>query len=66
VSDRDSSSLRELQRSGLLPGVSIIVEPGTRNASLLVRICGATEPIRLSQRLAGEILVTPNSIFGRT
>ena len=56
VSDRDSSALREIQRLGLMPGVSVVVEPGTRNASLLIRI-GSGEAIRLSQRLAGEIAV---------
>jgi DtxR family transcriptional regulator, Mn-dependent transcriptional regulator len=57
VSDRDSSALREMQRLGLMPGASLVVEPGTRNASISIRIRGAREPIRLSQRLAGEISV---------
>lgn len=57
VSDRDSSALREIQRLGLMPGASLVVQPGTRNASILIRIGGGTEPIRLSQRLAGEISV---------
>jgi DtxR family Mn-dependent transcriptional regulator len=56
VSDRDSSALRELQRLGLMPGVSVLVEPGTRNASVPIRI-GGNVPIRLSQRLAREISV---------
>jgi DtxR family Mn-dependent transcriptional regulator len=57
VSDRDPSALREIQRLGLMPGVSIAVEPGTRSASLMVRIDGMEEPVRLSQRLAAEISV---------
>ncbi len=61
VSDRDSSALREIQRLGLLPGVSVVVEPGTRSASLLIRIAGGSEPVRLSQRLAAEISVTAYS-----
>jgi DtxR family Mn-dependent transcriptional regulator len=58
VSDRDSSALREMQRMGLMPGVSVVLEPGTRNASILIRIDGQSEPVRLSQRLASDILVT--------
>jgi DtxR family Mn-dependent transcriptional regulator len=58
VSDRDSSALRELQRMGLIPGVSLIVEPGaSNNSSLQVRIRGGSEPVRLSQRLANGISV---------
>src|SRR5947209_5261855 len=53
VSDRDSSSLRELQRLGLVPGASLVVEPNSRSGSVLIRIRGESEPIRLSQRLAG-------------
>ncbi len=59
VSDRDSSALREIERLGLLPGVRVVVEPGNRNASLLIRIGGASEPVRLSERLAGGISVVP-------
>ena len=57
VSDRDSSALRELQRLGLVPGASLVVEPGARKASILIRVRGGSEPLRLSQRLAGEISV---------
>jgi DtxR family Mn-dependent transcriptional regulator len=57
VSDRDSSALREMQRLGLMPGVRLMVEPSTRNASLLIRIGGGSEPIRLSQTLATDISV---------
>jgi DtxR family Mn-dependent transcriptional regulator len=56
VSDRDATALREMHRLGLTPGTGLIVEPGTRHASLLVRITG--KPLaRLSYELAGEILV---------
>ncbi len=60
VSDRDSSALRELQRLGLMPGTGVLVEAGTRNASVSVRI-GGSEPIRLSQRLAREISVVADA-----
>jgi DtxR family Mn-dependent transcriptional regulator len=56
VSDRNASALREMKRMGLVPGTSLIVEPGTRNASLVVRI-GGNPPSRLSRELAAEILV---------
>jgi DtxR family Mn-dependent transcriptional regulator len=60
VSDRDPSRLREMERLGLRPGVSIVVEAGVRSASLLVRIGGHTSSLRLSHELAGEISVVPD------
>ena len=57
VSDRDPSRLRQMERLGLRPGVSIVVEAGVRNASLLVRIGGRASAVRLSQELAGGISV---------
>jgi DtxR family Mn-dependent transcriptional regulator len=56
VSDRDPHALREMKRMGLVPGTSLIVEPGTRHASLLVRM-GGKGPLRLSRELASEIKV---------
>jgi DtxR family Mn-dependent transcriptional regulator len=56
VSDRDSTALREMKRLGLTPGTGLIVDPGARRASLLVRI-GGNPPSRLSHELAGAILV---------
>ena len=61
VSDRDSPGLRELQRLGLMPGARLAIEPGTRTASILIRIRGGSEAIRLSERLAAEILVVADS-----
>ena len=61
VSDRDPSRLREMERLGLRPGVSIVVEAGVRNASLLVRIDGRAGAVRLNQALAGEISVVPET-----
>ncbi len=58
VSDRDPSLLREMKRLGISPGVRIVLDPGVRNASLLVRIGSVTSAVRLSQSLAGEILVS--------
>jgi hypothetical protein len=45
-----------MQRLGLTPGTGLIVDPGARHASLLVRIAGKL-PARLSQELAAGILV---------
>jgi DtxR family transcriptional regulator, Mn-dependent transcriptional regulator len=56
VSDRDPDALREMKRRELVPGTTVIVEPGTRHASLLVRI-GGNAPSRLSRELASEIRV---------
>jgi DtxR family Mn-dependent transcriptional regulator len=57
VSDRDPATLRELQRLGLMPGVTVAVEPGTRSASLIVRIGQGEERVRLSRRVAGGVSV---------
>jgi DtxR family Mn-dependent transcriptional regulator len=56
VSDRDSSALREMKRMGLVPGAGVTVEPGTRHASLVVRVWGK-DPARLGCELAAEIMV---------
>ena len=59
VSDRHPARLREMKRLGLSPGVRIVLDPGVRNASLLVRIGSGADAVRLNQRLAGEIWVSP-------
>jgi DtxR family Mn-dependent transcriptional regulator len=56
VSDRDPNALREMKRMGLVPGTHVIVEAGTRHASLLVRV-GGKAAARLSRELASEIKV---------
>ena len=57
VGDRDPAALRELKRLELLPNVALTVEQANPNASVLVRIVGRTESIRLSTELASQILV---------
>jgi DtxR family transcriptional regulator, Mn-dependent transcriptional regulator len=57
VSDRDAAALREMERLGLLPGVSVLVEAGTRGASLMVRIGDAAQSIRLNQELGNAVSV---------
>jgi len=58
VSDRDPNALREMKRMGLVPGTTVTVETGTRQASLVVRI-GEKASSRLSRGLASEIKVIP-------
>ena len=65
VSDRDPASLRELARLGLRPGVKIILDPGVRNASLLLRIGSGGNSVRLNKKLAAEIYVSPGSAESR-
>jgi len=57
VSDRDPAALREMTRLGLRPGVPILVEAGTRGASLRIRIGDRAESVRLSGPLAAGISV---------
>jgi Fe2+ transport system protein FeoA len=56
VSDRNSASLRELERLGLLPGVALAVEKNS-NSSLVVRVESRGESTRLDRDLANCILV---------
>ena len=56
VSDRDPNALREMKRLGLLPGTRVMVEPGTRHASLIVMI-GEKARSRLSRELASQVKV---------
>jgi len=60
VSDRNATALREMKRLGLTPGAGLMVQPGRRNASLLVSI-GGKPPFRVSHELASEILVLAES-----
>jgi DtxR family Mn-dependent transcriptional regulator len=57
VSDRDASELRKLERLGLKPGVSVLVEAGVRSASLLVRVGDEPAARRLSPQMASRISV---------
>jgi DtxR family transcriptional regulator, Mn-dependent transcriptional regulator len=57
VSDRDPAALREMNRLGVKPGVSIAVEAGARSASLRVRIGNRGDLVRLNQSLAAGISV---------
>jgi DtxR family Mn-dependent transcriptional regulator len=61
VSDRHPALLRELARLGLRPGVKIILDPGVRNTSLLLRIGSGGTPVRLNKKLAAEIYVSTDS-----
>jgi hypothetical protein len=61
VSDRDPALLRELARLGLRPGVKVILDPGVRSPSLLLRIDLGGNSVRLNKELAAEIYVSPRS-----
>lgn len=60
VSDRSAIALRELDRLGLIPGVTLMVEQKNSTASLAIRLESRRDPIRLSNDLACSILVAPN------
>jgi FeoA domain len=57
VGDRNPAILRELQRLELMPKVSLLVERRVPNASLLVRVAGRSQPIRLSNEVAQQVMV---------
>jgi len=57
VSDRNPAALRDMERLGLMPGAHLVVEAGTRSASLRVKIDNNIETVRLNQNLAREIWV---------
>jgi DtxR family Mn-dependent transcriptional regulator len=57
VSDQEPAMLRELRGLGLVPGTKLVIERKTPNASLLVRIDGQKEAVRLSDGLASQIAV---------
>jgi DtxR family Mn-dependent transcriptional regulator len=57
VGDRDSAALRELQRLELLPNVSLVVDRRNPSTSVVVRINGRGQPIRLSNEIAEQVLV---------
>jgi DtxR family Mn-dependent transcriptional regulator len=58
VRDRDPAALRELQKLNLVPNVALVVERRNPNASVLVRLAGGNEQIRLSNELARQVLVS--------
>ena len=59
VSDRDAGDLRDMERMGLVPGTRVVVEPGSRSASLRLRI--GARSVRVGQKLAEEIMVMRDS-----
>lgn len=57
VSDRDPAVLREAERLGLLPGVRIVLEAGTRSAAVSLRCDAAGQVLRVSPKIAGALSV---------
>lgn len=60
VSDRNAASLRELERSGLVPGVALTVERRNAAGSLSIQLESRAELIRVDHELAGCVLVARN------
>jgi len=60
VSDRDAVALRELERLGVRPGISLTVQAKNSTASLAIRLEARSDSIRLSSDLARCVLVTSN------
>jgi DtxR family Mn-dependent transcriptional regulator len=57
VSDRDPASLRELRDKGLVPGAAVRVIQRNHNASLILRVEESGAKVRISDELAGMILI---------
>lgn len=61
VSDQQPAVLRELRGLGLVPGAKFVIERRNPNASLMVRIEGQEQAVRLSEELASQIAVERTS-----
>ncbi len=61
VSDQQPAVLRELRALGLVPGARLVIERKNPNASLIVRIGGQKQAVRLSDELASHIAVEQRS-----
>ena len=57
VSDQQPAVLRELRGLGLVPGAQLTIDRKNPNASLVVRIDGQKQAVRLSEELASSIAV---------
>ena len=57
VSDHQPAVLRELQALGLVPGAKLVVEKKNLNASLIVRLAGKNQTVRLNEELAASIAI---------
>jgi DtxR family Mn-dependent transcriptional regulator len=60
VSDRNAVALREIERLGLMPGTAVVVDQRNAVGSLSIRLADQADHIRLSNDLAGCILVASN------
>jgi DtxR family Mn-dependent transcriptional regulator len=59
VSDRSPSALRELERLGLRPGVTVNIQQRNSAGSLALTLGSGPDPVRLSNDLAHCVLVLP-------
>lgn len=60
VSDRNAQALRELERLGLVPGVTLTIERRNSSSSLVVRM-NSQESVRLDHDLAKCVLVAASA-----
>lgn len=60
VDDRDPAALRDLERLNLGPRAELVIEQKNSKNSLLIRVKGHSQQIRLSCQLAGHLLVLPS------
>ena len=59
VSDRSASALRELERAGLRPGVTVNIQQRNSAGALALTVGSGPHPVRLSSDLAQCVLVFP-------
>jgi DtxR family Mn-dependent transcriptional regulator len=62
VSDRDAGALREIERLGLIPGATVIVEQSNPTTSIRLRLSGREAAIRVDAGLAKHISVAPDKV----
>lgn len=69
VSDRSASALRQLERVGLVPGITLTVEKRNSAGSLSIQVESRTGAVRVDHELAGCVLVAqpkPNDVPSQT
>jgi DtxR family Mn-dependent transcriptional regulator len=62
VSDRSAVALREIERLRLMPGTVVVVDQRNSVGSLSIRLEDHADHFRLSNDLAGCVLVAPNPV----
>lgn len=62
VSDRSAVALREIERLRLMPGTVVVVDQRNSVGSLSIRLADHADHFRLSNDLAGCVLVAPSPV----